>query len=77
MDKIAVKLIETDSKFLENTSHCVYDVNGSNYYYMPFWFKKVSDGVYIEYGFDELPEELKSRLRSLREPKNFPQQPPY
>lgn len=65
-----LKIHETDSKFIEAVSNCLYDVDGHNWYYMPFWFKKISEGVYQEFTFDELPPEVKRRIESNREQLN-------
>ncbi len=64
-----LKFTETDSDLIEKVSTCIYDVNGSNWYYMPYWFKKVGDGLYQQFTFDQLPEELKQRLNEIKETK--------
>jgi len=59
---MTIKFIKTDSDFIEKISRCEYDVNGSNWYYMPFWFKKVGEDVYEQHSLDDLPNEIKNRI---------------
>lgn len=60
-----VKLIETDSMFLEEVSHMAC-VGEEQFYYMPFWYKKVSEGVYVELTFDKLPPSVKKVMENER-----------
>lgn len=66
MSTVKIKLLETDSKLIEAISTCLYD-EGGNWYYMPFWFRKVAENVYEQYGFDDLPFELRARISSERQ----------
>lgn len=34
--------------------------------YMPFWYRKVGLGLYLEYSFEYLPEGLKEELAKLK-----------
>lgn len=69
MSTIALKLIETDSKFLEVAGSAI-TVNGNEYFSLPFWYKKIGDGLFVEYRFEDLPQELKNELQIQREPVN-------
>lgn len=60
-----VKLIETDSKFLEKVSNMV-SVGGQHFYYMPYWYRKVAEGVYEELKFDKLPNSVKKIMETER-----------
>ncbi len=60
-----VKLIETDSRFLEMVSHKV-NIGNENYYHIPFWYRKISEGVYEEISFDKLPKELTDFIEKER-----------
>jgi len=62
-NKTPIKLIETDSLFLEKTANII----NNEWFYMPYWFKKVGDGLFIQYSFDQLPDELKTILKKERE----------
>lgn len=56
-----IKLIETDSNFLENTSNKIL-INGEEWY-QPLWYKKISDGIFAEYHFEELPDFIKNQIK--------------
>ena len=62
---IPKKLIETDSKFLEKPASMI-PYNGNDWYYMGSWFKKVSEGVFEEYGFNEIPKGLIIEIQKAR-----------
>ena len=64
MDKIAIKLIETDSKMIESLGAKVGD-----FYHLPFWYKKISEGVYEEYRYEDLPHWVRSDIEAMRENK--------
>lgn len=66
MSEQKIKLIETDSQFLEMMSNVINNVNGHDWFYMPFWFKKISDGVYEAYFFEDLPKEVIERININR-----------
>jgi hypothetical protein len=61
-----VKLIETDSKFLEKVSAMI-DLDGEIWYHMPFWYRKIAENVYEEVRFTDLPKNLQDRVRSFRD----------
>lgn len=64
------KLIETDSKFLEENAHKVFiKINGEEWFYMPYWFKKVSDGKFEVCSFEHLPKYVKEIIKKSRTPK--------
>lgn len=65
-----VKLIETDSMFLEAVSHKVC-VGEEEFYHMPFWYKKVSEGVYVELSFDKLPQSVKNIMQKERDANTY------
>jgi len=58
-----IKLIETDSNFLEKTSNKIL-INGEEWY-QPLWYKKISDGIFIQYQFEELPDFIKKEIEAL------------
>lgn len=62
---IPIKLIETDSKFLEKAASII-PYNGNDWYYMGSWFKKVSEGIFEEYGFNEMPAGLLKEIQKAR-----------
>lgn len=65
MSTQTLKLIETDSDLLQKVSHKV-KFNGEDWMHIPFWYRKVGDGLFVEYRFDDLPEDFKSWIRKLR-----------
>jgi hypothetical protein len=58
-----IKLIETDSIFLEKTSNKIL-INGEEWY-QPLWYKKISDGIFIQYQFEDLPNFIKNQTYNL------------
>lgn len=67
---MTIRLIKTDSEFIETAGHMIPDVDGGDWYHLPCWYKKVGDGLYEEYSFDKLPNELKERIKMIREQIN-------
>lgn len=68
MSTIVLKLLETDSKFLEAAAAKVPDIAGGDWYHLPYWYKKVGEGLFVEYRFEDLPDELKNEINALRNP---------
>lgn len=66
MSTVSLKLQKTDSDFLEVCASKIYDVNGNDFYHLPFWFEKVGDGLFVQYGFDDLPKALIDRINENR-----------
>ena len=66
MSTIVLKYTETDSKFLEECASKI-ELEGNEWFYMPFWFKKVGDGKFAIYNFSQLPENIKNHLQQLRD----------
>ena len=65
---MTVKLLSTDSDFLENSAEKISSF-GEDWYYLPFWYKKIDseDGnLYEIYSFDKLPEQLKILIKTFR-----------
>lgn len=65
MSKQTLKLHKTDSTFLEKVANKV-SVNNEEWFYLPFWYHKAGDGLYIEYPFGDLPDHLKTYLNIQR-----------
>lgn len=61
-----IKLIESDSKFLEKVSHKITS-NGEEWFHMPFWYKKISENTYEEVFFENLPTHVTNLIRKNRE----------
>lgn len=64
-----LRLIKTDSDFLDKCANKV-SINGEEWLYMPFWFKKEGDGLFSEYRFEQLPDYMKEGIKNQRELKN-------
>lgn len=60
-----LKLIETDSEFLEKIANKI-NVLGDEWFYMPFWFKKTGDNRFVIYTFDKLPDCVKEFIKENR-----------
>lgn len=54
-----VKLVETDSQFLEKVCTKVTTLSGQEWLNCPFWYRKVAEGVYEEVEFCKLPSEVR------------------
>ncbi len=65
MSTQVLKLIETDSEFLEKAANKV-TCEGEEWFYMPFWFKKTGNGLFQEHRFSQLPDYLKRQIRNER-----------
>lgn len=65
MSKTTLKVTQTDSKFLENAAHKI-EVNNEQWFYMPFWFHKADEGIFVQYPYRELPDHVKEFLRIER-----------
>lgn len=65
-----IKLIETDSEFLEKVSHKV-NIGDKSYYHIPFWYRKISEGVYEEIPFYKLPKELTDFIQEERDGNTY------
>lgn len=61
-----IKFTATDSECIESLSHCIYDVDGRNWYNIPFWFEKVSEGTYRMVMPEDLPAIVKARIEKLK-----------
>ncbi len=65
MSTVVLKLVDTDSEFIERIGSYLSD-GGESWYYMPFWFKKIKKGLYVQYKFDELPDDIKKIITENR-----------
>jgi hypothetical protein len=62
------KLIETDSKFLEtNANKILVKANGEEWFYMPYWFKKLGYGRFEVFYFDNLPDYVTDIVKKHRD----------
>lgn len=52
-----IRLIETDSKFLEVAGNMLWD-GEKTFYYLPNYYEKVGENLYKEYEFEELPDNI-------------------
>jgi len=64
---MTIKLIKTDSEFLEVAATKVSRIDGSDWYYLPFWYRKVGEDLYEQVTWDKLPESLKHHIQSNRD----------
>ncbi len=61
-----IKYDNADSKFIEKSAHIEVLVNGDEWFYFPYWMKKISNGVFEQVPFDKLPEDLLKQLEERR-----------
>ena len=67
MTKITnIKLIESDSEFLKKVASKI-TIYTDEWYYMPFWYRKVSENVYEEVKFENLPESVTEFIKKQRQ----------
>lgn len=62
-----IKLTKEQEQFLENSGTKIVQEDQRQFYYMPFWWEKLSDGNWKVHNFDNLPPDLKQALRLMRE----------
>jgi len=65
MSKQTLKLCQTDSKFLEMAAHKIV-VNGEEWFFMPWYFHKAADGIFVEYPLGELPNHVREYINTER-----------
>lgn len=57
---------EQEKEVVNHTSGKVTLADGKEFFYMPRWFTKNEDGTWERLSFDELPDEAKEQMSSLR-----------
>lgn len=63
MSSILLKLRKSDAEFIESAATCIkVDDSGNDWFHIPMWFKKVGDGLFAEYSYDDLPEQVKKMI---------------
>jgi|GEM_PF-5763974 len=68
MSELPIKFSPEKSQFIQSISNCLYDVNGNDFYFIPFWFEKVGEDTFIQHPLGGLPEQLIQRINRDREP---------
>lgn len=63
-----IKLTEEQLELLDLGTFVI-TPSGNEYRFLPFWFKKESDGTYSQMSFEKLPEDLKETVRKMRDGK--------
>jgi hypothetical protein len=53
-----IKLSKEEVEFLKNFSSVVY-YDENSWYYLPFWFKEVSEEQFEIFSFEEVPKRVK------------------
>jgi hypothetical protein len=63
-----LKFTKEQSDLIEWLSNAIFNVDGegNNFYFLPFWFEKVGEGLYIPHSLDKLPTELTNRIKEVR-----------
>jgi len=62
-----VKLTDEQVALLENGTK-YYGPNGYQYLYLPFWYRRIAEGIYEPLSLDKLPADLTEMLKKEREP---------
>ena len=72
MSTVTLKVQKTDSEFLKVAGNVVVDNDKRRWYYLPFWYEEVGDGLFVQHSFEDLPESLKNYIHNERisEPSN-------
>jgi hypothetical protein len=65
MNTQTLKLQKTDSEFIKVAGNCV-EVDGRRWYYLPYWYEEIGDGLFIERRYEDIPERLKTMLMNER-----------
>lgn len=60
-----IKYPNNDCKFLEQNASKM-NVGETEWYYFPYWMKKVSEGVFEAVPFENLPVDLKNEIKRNR-----------
>lgn len=63
---MTIKLIKTDSEFLEVAATKIH-TNGQEWYYLPFWYKRVGEDTFEQVRFENLPKFIIDYINSERE----------
>lgn len=59
-----IKLVETDSEFLEKIGNKI-ELSGEEWFFIPHWFMKVAEGKYVFCSFENLPERVKKAVEDI------------
>lgn len=74
---MVIKYPSPDCQFIEANAAKV-PINGEEWYYFPFWMKKVGEGLFEPTSWDNLPQYLKEEIlqqrQSVEDIKNISQQ---
>ena len=61
-------ILKPDAEELLNNLATIVSIEDCNeYFYLPFWFEKVSEGNYIVHTFDNIPIRLKEWIKKERD----------
>lgn len=60
-----IKHDEITSDWIEKNGHQI-SVNGNEYFYFPYWMEKISEGVYRELKYEDLPESVIKMIKTIR-----------
>jgi len=66
-EQLPIKFTKEQSDFIQNASDCHYNVGGSNFYFIPYWFEKIQEDVFMQHHLKKLPAVLTNRIKSFEE----------
>lgn len=61
---MTIKVSPENEKFITANGNKI----GENWYYFPFWWKRLGDGIFEQVPFEKLPKEVKDLIQERREP---------
>ena len=67
MISISLRICNTDSEFIEKATIKIIDDNNGEWYHVPMYFKKIDNGLFIEYTLNDLPEKVKKQFQKNEE----------
>lgn len=62
MTSIHLRLCNTDSEFIEKAANKVVDEKGGEWYHVIMYFKKIDNGLFVEYPLADMPKEIKQQF---------------
>lgn len=64
-----ILLTSDQESTLRSLSNCCIFPNGDEWYFMPYWWKSLGNGMYEQVRFENLPDKVKEYILAEREIK--------
>lgn len=62
MTSIHLKLRQKDSDLIQQATSTIKGNEGNDWYFVPMIFKKIHDGLFVEYFIDDLPDKVREEI---------------